>query len=273
MPALKLAAMTTLAAPQPIAAATPAAPAQPQLAQALSQLLSQIIGQALTGTVIALLNDTAMRVQTPAGLLDLGTQNTAAARHAGCDLGSGHNGAAADHRHTGCRRIRRTGGRNKPAVQIRTRPRRTAPVPPHRFQHRRRRRIPQWEMDLRRVSPSLPLIRPRPRKRPRLPAAPPLMQAALSAATAIVRDAVATQGSLTTLYANLEAVVTAPAPLLPAPVLDAAKATPGNAVRQRIRRRRRRHQGRIDAIRSHRRPASKHRRDAGGRDLPISARR
>ena len=79
-------------------------------------------------------------------------------------------------------------------------------------------------MDLRRVLQSLLSISPRAAQAPRLSAAPPLMQAALSAATAIVRDAVATQGSLTTLYANLEAVVTAPAPSLPAPVLDAAKA-------------------------------------------------
>jgi hypothetical protein len=51
----------------------------------------------------------------------------------------------------------------------------------------------------------------------------PLMQQALSAATSILRGAAATQGSLATLYANLEAVTSAPNPALPQPVLAAAR--------------------------------------------------
>ncbi len=68
--------------------------------------------------------------------------------------------------------------------------------------------------------------------------APLLMQAALSAAAMIARDAAASQGRLTTLYSNLEAAVTTPAPSMPTPVLDAARQliamrldiAPGNAV-------------------------------------------
>ncbi|MGB7178870.1 MAG: hypothetical protein WBD33_18685, partial [Xanthobacteraceae bacterium] len=37
----------------------------------LSQTLGQMIGQILSGTVIALLNDTTLRLQTPSGLLDV----------------------------------------------------------------------------------------------------------------------------------------------------------------------------------------------------------
>jgi hypothetical protein len=49
-----------------------------------------------------------------------------------------------------------------------------------------------------------------------------IMQAALSAATAIVRGAAASQGGLAALYANLETIVAAPAATTPQPVLAAA---------------------------------------------------
>ncbi len=56
-----------------------------------------------------------------------------------------------------------------------------------------------------------------------IPSQASITQAALSTATAIVRDAATSQGSLAALYADLDAALTTPSAPLPAPVLDAAK--------------------------------------------------
>lgn len=61
--------MTSIATPQ-LASAAPSGPTAPVQLE-LSQTLGQMIGQILSGTVIALLNDTTLRLQTPSGLLDV----------------------------------------------------------------------------------------------------------------------------------------------------------------------------------------------------------
>jgi hypothetical protein len=170
------------------------------------------LGQILSGTVIALLNDATLRLQTPAGLLDVaadtplppGTQvaitvqgttqqpefvvtpvqngsSQGAAQQGGSSSAAG--GAPVD-ANSGKAIATAATSTNSSAASV-------------------------AETDGQSDAPAR--------------AMPPLMQAALSAAAAIVRDAAAAQGSLTTLYSNLEVVVAAPAAAIPAAVLDAAK--------------------------------------------------
>jgi hypothetical protein len=208
--------MSSIATPQ-IASVSASAPVTPVQLQ-LSQALGQMIGQVLDGTVIALLNDTTLRLQTQSGLLDVATetplptgtavaiavQGTAqeprivitpvsdAARQLPAQQAEAASESAVEQ--IGAR----TAGTNSAATSSTT----TASA--------------SSSADA--AVPSDP-----PNATARTAPSPPLTQAAQSTAAAIVRSAAATQGSLASLYADLEAVVTAPTPSAPAPVLDAAK--------------------------------------------------
>jgi hypothetical protein len=192
--------MTPIAAPQlaPLAPSAPVAPVQLAL------------GQILSGTVIALLNDSVLRLQTPAGLLDVkadtplppGTQVAIAVQ------GTAHqpelvitpvqNGLSQP---STPQSIASSAVGNAPAGANADDTIATASA--NSFAANVAQSTDQSDTAVR--------------------IAPPLMQAALSAAAMIVRDAAAAQGSLTTLYSNLEAAVTTPTPSMPAPVLDAAR--------------------------------------------------
>jgi hypothetical protein len=208
--------MTAIATPQ-VSAAAPSSPvASVQLE--LSQTLGRLIGQIVSGTVTTLLNDTTLRLQTPAGVLDVaadmplrpGTAVTIAVQgtpqqpqivitpvtdgvhapptqQAGVSEEPSPEPAAANaapaNSAASASTTAATAGDSSPAAAAET--------------------VSQ---------PSVPA---------RMAAPPP--PAAVSTATAIVRDAAATQGSLATLYADVEAAVSTPTPSLPAPVLDAAR--------------------------------------------------
>ncbi len=185
--------MTPIATPQiaPVASSAKVAPVQLQL------------GQILSGTVVALFNDATLRLQTPAGLLDIATDTplppgthvaitvqgtpqqpvlviTPAQNGAAPSAQAADNGSPLDTDFAATTSASVNSSAASAAESIT-------------------------------VSPTA------------VRAAPPLPQAALSAATVILREAAATQGSLTTLYSNLEAATTTPAAALPTPVLDAAK--------------------------------------------------
>ncbi len=200
--------MTSIAAPQvaPITSSTPIAPAQPFQPQALGQMLGQI----LTGTVIALLNETTLRLQTPAGLLDVAAETT---------LPPGTPVSIAIQ-----------GSTQQPQIVITPAPAdpQRQPAPPAEGASdsdpvsistnsgaQSSSAEASANLSARNVSGSVE--QPAPPAR----AASPITQAALSTVAAIVRNAAATQGSLGALYADLEAAAAAPA--LPADVRDAAK--------------------------------------------------
>ncbi len=178
-------------------------------------MLGQMIGRLVSGTVIALLNDTTLRLQTPSGLLDVaadvqlpaGTPVTIAVQ------GTAQQPAivitpVAD------------GPRPAPAQQtdVSDEPDPTPAVA---------NTAPATTASLTTAAAgnSAPTetaeITNQPGATARAATPPP--PAAVSTATAIVRSAAATQGSLATLYADVEAAVAAPAPSLTAPVLDAAR--------------------------------------------------
>ncbi len=194
--------MTAITAPQlaPVAPSTAAAPVQLQL------------GQILSGTVIALLNDATLRLQTPAGLLDIvadtplppGTQVAISvqgtAQQPELVITPVQNGSSPPLAQLS------VGSNGVSNVQ--------AGANPDDI-------IATTAASANSSATSIAEAGDQPGTALRI--APPLMQAALSAAAMIVRDAAAAQGSLTTLYSNLEAAVTTPAPALPAPVLAAAR--------------------------------------------------
>jgi len=194
--------MTPIAAPQlaPGASSAPAGQVQLQL------------GQILSGTVIALFNDATLRVQTPAGLLDVtadtplppGTQVAitvqGTARQPELVVTPVQNGSSQGAAQQGGRSSE-TGGAQVDANSGKAISTASA------FTNSSAASVAETG-----GQPDAPARTP-----------PPLMQAALSAAAIIVRDAAAAQGSLTTLYSNLEAAVATPAAAIPAPVLDAAK--------------------------------------------------
>lgn len=202
--------MTSIVTPQlaSVASGTPAAPAQtPQL-----QALGQMIGQILTGTVIALLNDnTTLRLQTPAGLLDVAAQTP---------LPSGTAIA-----------VSVQGNAQQPQIVISPVSGGSQPPPVQQIEGSNQNSSPQIGSHTEETSTAASSANSsatnvtESAEQPSAPtrAAPPVTQAALSTAAAIVRNAAATQGSLGALYADLEAAMTTPVPALPAPVLDAAK--------------------------------------------------
>ena len=203
--------MTSIVSPQ-LASVASSASAAPALTPQL-QALGQMIGQILTGTVIALLNDnTVLRLQTPAGLLDVAAQTP---------LPSGTSVA-----------ITVQGTAQQPQLVITPVPGGSQPPPAQEIDAPNQNISPQIGANNTEENSTVASSAnssatnvTESAEPPSVPtrAAPPVTQAALSTAAAIVRNAAATQGSLGALYADLEAAVTSPMPALPAPVLDAAK--------------------------------------------------
>ncbi|HEX3504934.1 MAG TPA: flagellar hook-length control protein FliK [Xanthobacteraceae bacterium] len=208
--------MTSIATPQlaPIASSAPVAPVQLQF----SQTLGQMIGQILNGTVLALLNDTTLRLQTPAGLIDV-TADT--------PLPVGTPVAIAVQ-----------GSPQQPQIVI-TPVAAGSPQPPaqqaadamtsSQTSTNATETVPATAgstnsstADAANASATDAAALTDQSSAPAR-VATPLTQAALSTAAALVRDAATSQGGLAALYADLEAVAAAPAPSLPAPVLDAAR--------------------------------------------------
>jgi hypothetical protein len=207
--------MTSIATPQLASLASSASVTPVQLQQ--SQALGQMIGQILTGTVIALLNDTTLRLQTPAGQLDITAETPLPA---GTPVAITVRGTA-----------------QQPQIVIT--PAVVTPAAPGSGQPPPTQAEVSGESSPAQISPDTVETNSTAAASANTSAAnsseltsasdaaaratPPLTQAALSTAAAIVRNAAATQASLVALYANLEAAVTGPAPSLPAPVRDAAK--------------------------------------------------
>jgi hypothetical protein len=207
--------MTSIATPQ-LSSAAPSAPTAPVQLE-LSQTLGQMIGQILSGTVISLLNDTTLRLQTPSGLLDVA---------ADVQLPAGTPVTIAVQGTTQQPQIVITpiaDGLRPPTAQQTGASDEASPAP-----------IGTNTAPINSAAASLTTtasgnssrtetaeLTDQPSAAARTATPPP--PAAVSTATAIVRDAAATQGSLATLYADLEAAVAAPKVPLPAPVLDAAR--------------------------------------------------
>jgi Flagellar hook-length control protein FliK len=206
--------MTSIATPQLASLPSSASVTPVQLQQ--SQALGQMIGQILTGTVIALLNDTTLRLQTPAGQLDITAETPLPA---GTPVAITVQGTAQQPQIVIAPAVVASAAQGSvppPAqagVSGETSPAQTGPNAIETSSTAAGSANSSVANATELTSPSGAAAR----------ATPPLTQAALSTAAAIVRNAAATQGSLVALYADLEAAVTAPAPSLPAPVLDAAK--------------------------------------------------
>jgi hypothetical protein len=184
----------------------------------LSQTLGQMIGQFLSGTVISLLNDTTLRLQTPSSLLDVAADVQLLA---GTPVTIALQGTAQQPQIVitpiadGSRTLtaQQTGASDEasPApIGTNTAPTNSATASLTTTASGNSSRTETAELA---DQPSAAAAR----------TVTPLPPAAVSTATAIVRDAAATQGSLATLYADLEAAVAAPKVPLPAPVLDAAR--------------------------------------------------
>jgi Flagellar hook-length control protein FliK len=193
--------MTPIAAPQiaPVASSAPPAPVQLEL------------GQILSGTVLALLNDTTLRLQTPAGLLDIATNTPLpAGTHVAITVQGTpqqpelvitpvQNGSSQP-------TAQQTGSSSEPG---------SPPIAVNSTETASTTALVN--------STAASIAEPADQTNAAARTAPPLTQAALSAAAVILRNASATQGSLTTLYSNLKTAVTAPASSTPAPVLEATK--------------------------------------------------
>jgi Flagellar hook-length control protein FliK len=210
--------MTSIATPPlaPIASSAPIAPVQSQL----SQTLGQMIGQILNGTVLALLNDTTLRLQTPAGLLDV-TADTPLP--VGTPVAIAVQGSPQQPQIVIAPAA--AGSLSPPARQTSTADEATS----SQSSTNTTETVPTTAVstnsstaDVANTS-ATDAAALTDQSSATARTAPTLTQAALSTAAALVRDAATSQGSLATLYADLEAVVSAPAPSLPAPVLDAAK--------------------------------------------------
>lgn len=208
--------MTSIATPQlaPAAPSTPTAPVRLEL----SQTLGQMIGQFLSGTVNSLLNDTTLLLQTPSGLVDVAAD---ARLPAGTPVTIAVQGTTQQPQIVitpiadGSRppTAQQTGASDEasPApMGTNTAPTNSATASLTTTASGNSSRTETAELA---DQPSAAAAR----------TVTPLPPAAVSTATAIVRDAAATQGSLATLYADLEAAVAAPKVPLPAPVLDAAR--------------------------------------------------
>jgi len=163
----------------------------------------------LSGTVLALLNDTTLRLQTPAGLLDIVTD---------MPLPTGTHVAIT---------VQGTpqqpeliiapvqGGSGQPSVQHSSGEPDGAPLGTNSAETNSTAASANSSAANIAESADQPSTAAR--------AATPVTPAALSAAAVILRNAAATQGSLTTLYSNLEIAVATAAPSMPAPVLEAAR--------------------------------------------------
>jgi hypothetical protein len=220
-----------------------------QIASELASLTSSALtapvqlqlGQILSGTVIALLNDTMLRLQTPAGLLDVAADTP---------LPAGTPVAITVEGSTQQPRIVITpvsGGTRQPLPQppeaanessptqisagnAATISTLTAPssssaadlIESGNPQSAAGPAQPSMQGNLSAGAPTQPAV---PTAAPVAPTPnqAAITQAALSTATAIVRDAATSQGSLAALYADLDAAVTTPSASLPPPVLDAAR--------------------------------------------------
>jgi Flagellar hook-length control protein FliK len=207
--------MTSIATPQ-LTAAAPSAPTVPVQLE-LSQTLGRLIGQIVRGTVTTLLNDTTLRLQTPAGLLDIaadvplppGTPVTIAVQGTAQQPQIVITPVA-------------DGSRSPPAPQTGVseeaspEPAGTNTAPTNSAAASS---TPAAASNSSQAAAAESVNQPGAVARAVTPPPP----AAVSAATAIVRNAAAAQGSLATLYADVEAAVSTPAAVLPAPVLDAAR--------------------------------------------------
>ena len=232
--------MTPIATPQPasqltaeLASLTSGAPVAPVQLQ---------LGQVLSGTVIALLNDAMLRLQTPAGLLDVVADTPLPA---GTPVTIEVKGTTQEPKIilTAAAIALRQPVPQQPETANETAAAETAGASTETFTT-----APPADSSVANEadsassqSPSTftaptstqsPLSTVATRLTPSLAqtATPQIVttqtainQAALSTATAVVRDAATSQGSLAALYADLDAAVTAPSTPLPPPVLDAAR--------------------------------------------------
>jgi hypothetical protein len=208
--------MTSIATPQ-LAPAAPSAPTAPVQLE-LSQTLGQMIGQFLSGTVISLLNDTTLRLQTPSGLPDVaadvqlpaGTPVTIAVQGTAQQPQIVITPIADGSRPPTPQQTGASDAASPAPIGTNAASTNSAAAPSTTTASGNSSRTETAEFA---DQPSAAVAR----------TATPLPPAAVSTATAIMRDAAATQGSLATLYADLEAAVAAPKVPLPAPVLDAAR--------------------------------------------------
>jgi hypothetical protein len=208
--------MTSIATPQlaPAAPSTPTAPVRLEL----SQTLGQMIGQFLSGTVNSLLNDTTLLLQTPSGLVDVaadvrlpaGTPVTIAVQGTTQQPQIVITPIADGSRPPTAQQTGASDEASPAPIGTNTAPTNSATASLTTTASGNSSRTETAELA---DQPSAAAAR----------TVTPLPPAAVSTATAIVRDAAATQGSLATLYADLEAAVAAPKVPLPAPVLDAAR--------------------------------------------------
>lgn len=207
--------MTSIATPQ-LASAAPSGPTAPVQLE-LSQTLGQMIGQILSGTVIALLNDTTLRLQTPSGLLDVaadvqlpaGTPVTIAVQGTAQQPQIVITPIADGSRPPTAQQTGASDEASPVPIGTNTAPTNSAASSLTTTGSSNSSRTETAELT------------DQPSAAARTATPPP--PAAVSTASAIVRDAAATQGGLATLYADLEAAVTSPKAPLPAPVLDAAR--------------------------------------------------
>lgn len=222
--------------------------AAPQLASELTSLASNTsaapvllqLGQVLSGTVIALLNNAMLRLQTPAGLLDVAADTPLPA---GTPVAITVQGSAQQPRivitpvTAGSRQPLPSQANEAGPVQIADDNGETnsaaAPTPGAGAANEAVTANPQGTATSAASSATQSVAAnaaPRLTPTSTQPGTPQLVspqaaitQAALSTATAIVRDAATSQGSLAALYADLDAAANAPSTPLPQPVLDAAK--------------------------------------------------
>ncbi len=167
--------------------------------------LSLLVGQTISAVVVALLNDTTLRLQTPSGLLDL---TTAASLPPGTPVALNVQGTSAQPEIT----ITPVQNSGQPTARDMEGATNAASPQPD---------IGTAPEDTARSATAAASSQPETSQPAR--ATSPVMQAALTAASVIFREAVASQGGLATLYANLETLVAEATPGTPRPVLTAAK--------------------------------------------------
>jgi hypothetical protein len=226
--------MTSIAAPQlaselaSLASSTSAEPVQLQL------------GQVLSGTVIALLNNAMLRLQTPAGLLDLAADTPLPA---GTSVAITVQGTAQQPRIVitpvagGSRQPLPPQANEAGSTQItadRAATNSATAVPPssataNEAESANPQSAPtsaapsSTQTALATAAARLTPTSTQPGTPQAVTPQTAITRAALSTATAIVRDAATSQGSLAALYADLDAAVRAPSTPLPPPILDAAR--------------------------------------------------
>ena len=199
------------------------------------------LGQILSGTVIALLNDTMLRLQTPAGLLDVAADTPLPA---GTPVAITVGGRAQQPRivitpvaggprqslaqppaaenESGPAQI---SSGNAATTSTLAAPRSSSAADLIESGHQQSAATPAQAATQGNSAGTLTRTAAPAATAPVAPAQSQtaITQAALSTATAIVRDAATSQGSLAALYADLNAAVTTPSTPLPPPVLDAAR--------------------------------------------------